>query len=568
MNELNTKLRCAWFVSGCLLLVACGTSDPDADGGAGSSANAGSGNGSSVAGNSGVSGIAGSQPNAGVGNVPGGGAGGGSSQGGNGPQAGSGPQGGNGPQGGSGPQGGTAQGGNAQGGGSQAGAGPTGFAITPHAIAISAGKVFNNTDNYFDDGFVPPSPMSNFGYQVPIIPVVRADGGVDVAWLDYTDGKGKPFALPAQGMIYITKVDATLTTGVTTATGIKSYKLLGFTVDPAGNYYVSYNAPHQFKSATGANNVAGNQLRIAKSSAPSFANKAWDYLVFGDQDNTKDSTKGDPGGAGSGVLGFDSTNNKLVGYWAHSMMWDDNGTRHQAGYFGMFDPATGTQVTRTGQLLLKGGAAWFYSHNFDQRLIVDGGTSYTLAHGDAYARQLGFASWTPTSYGKNGNVFDKNYFTIAGGEGDNKTDTETGQFAKLANGNFAIVHTTSQGRTARDVRIVLVNGTTGVQSAEAWLTSNKGNIQATMPKVEVLGGQLFVTYGLWDSTNRTNKVINYFTQFVDMTLKPVGAAKAATGVEFVRAAPLFKFAAGPNAGKLGWASGNAAHTLNVNVVQN
>jgi hypothetical protein len=294
-------------------------------------------------------------------------------------------------------------------------------------------------------------------------------------------------------------------------------------------------------------------------------------LVFGDQDNIKDGSKGNPGAAGSGVLGFDVMNQKLVLYVAHQMAWGDegadNGTRHQAGYFGYFDPTTGVQTKPGGSDPKHTGAGWFYSHNFDQRLLIDQGVSYTLAHGDAYERQLGFAAWTLDRYTKNNNTtFDQSFFKIAGNEGDNKTDTETGQFIKLADGRFVIVHTSSQGRTARDVRIVLANGTTGATLSEAWLTTNTGNIQATMPKVEVLADKLFVSYGLWDSTQRTNKKIDWYSLLTDLALKPLGAAKAAPGIEFVRSSPLFRFPAGPSAGSVGWVSGNAMHTLSVNVV--
>jgi hypothetical protein len=294
-------------------------------------------------------------------------------------------------------------------------------------------------------------------------------------------------------------------------------------------------------------------------------------LVFGDQDNIKDGSKGNAGAAGSGVLGFDTTNQKLVLYVAHQMAWGDdgadNGTRHQAGYFGYFDPATGVQTKAGGSDPKHTGAGWFYSHNFDQRLLLDKGVAYTLAHGDAYERQLGFAAWTLDSYTKkNDTTFDKSYFTIAGDEGDNETDTETGQFIKLPDGRFVLVHTTAQGRSARDVRVVLADGTTGATSSEAWLTTNTGNVQATMPKVELLENFLFVTYGLWDSTKRTNKTIDwYWLALNPADLKPVGAAKAPAGVEFVKSAPLFRFTGGPHVGSVGWVSGNATHTLSVHV---
>ena len=165
-----------------------------------------------------------------------------------------------------------------------AGSGPTSsVAITPHAVALTAGKAYNVAEDLFDDGFVPASPLANFGFHTPIIPVVRADGSLDVAWLDYTNGKGKPFALPAPGMIYVTHIDPTFATGTTVATGISSYRLLGFTVDPGGAYYIAYCVDHPFKaSATDGdqNDVDGNELKVAKSASPDFATKDWDSLVL------------------------------------------------------------------------------------------------------------------------------------------------------------------------------------------------------------------------------------------------------------------------------------------------
>ena len=81
----------------------------------------------------------------------------------------------------------------------------------------------------------------------------------------------------------------------------------------------------------------------------------------------------------------------------------------------------------------------------------------------------------------------------------------------------------------------------------------------------MLGDKLFVSYGLWDSTSRTNKKIDWYSLLLGLDLKPVGAAKAAPNVEFVTSSPLFRFAGGPSAGSVGWVSGNAMHTLSVNV---
>lgn len=554
MSELTSKLhpsasRGAYLLLSCLLASACGSSST---GGSSSTPTGGAGNSS---GNS--SGASAGASSGGATNASGGANSGGENSlaGASGMNA----------VGGSG----VANGGSSATNGGAAGAstGSTDVAVTSHPVSVSTGKVFNVVDDFFNDGFVPPSPLANFGFHTPIIPLQSADGGLDVAWLDYSDGKSAPFELPMTGMIYITHIDAGLTTGTTVATGITSYRLLGFTVDPSGNFYIAYNADHPFKSsvANDANNVNGNELRIAKATGTSFDTKAWDTIVFGDQDNTKDMSKGNAGAAGSGVLAFDTVNQKLVIYVAHQMAWGDNGTRHQAGFFAYFDPGTGAELMPGGSLPLNTGAGWFYSHDFDQRLLIDNGTSYLLGHGDAFPRQLGLASFNLDGYTKsNASAFDESYFTIQGTEGDNDTNAETGQFIHLSDGRFAMIHTSSQGRTTRDVHVVLASSS-GVMASDAWLTTNTGMIQATMPKLQVLNQELWVTYGLWDSTSRTNKTINWYSLLVDMNLKPASAVKPIPSVEFVAGSPLFTFAAGPNAGSAGWVSGNAMHTLTVNV---
>ena len=211
---------------------------------------------------------------------------------------------------------------------------------------------------------------------------------------------------------------------------------------------------------------------------------------------------------------------------------------------------------------------WFYSHDFNQRLVVDGSTLYTLAHGDAYSRQLGFSAFTKAKYVANDTtVFDKGYWTIPGATGDNTTNAETGQFFRLANGQFAIAHTSSDGRSARDVRLVLADAATGAPGTNAWLTTNAANQQAVMPKIGALGKRIFLSYGVWNSSNRTNHQITWYGQLVDTTLTPVAAAKQISGVEFVAGQPFVSFAGGPNAGALGWVSGNGQGGLTVNVVK-
>ena len=441
---------------------------------------------------------------------------------------------------------------------------PKGVAVANHDLAVDGkGAVFNVADDYFNDGFVPPTPVANFGIHSQITVAAHDDGSLDVAWLDYAGAKGAPWAVPAPAMINVTHVDAALATATTTATGVKSYKLLGFAEDAAGAFYLAYNKDHALKSTVqgNPNNINGNELHVVKLASGATA---WDTLVFGDKDQSVDATLGDPGGAASGVLGFDPTNQKVAIYLGHSMLWTP--TRHQAGFFRLMDPATGAVLPPGGNDVIHFGAGWWYSHNFNQRLLVDGGDYYILGHGDAYPRQLGLCKWTLKNYtGKNDVDFNEGYWAITGNEGDNNTNAQTGQFVRMKDGRFLMIHTTSQGRGARDVRLVYADGTTGKAdlAGAVWLTTNQGTVNATMPKLERLGDDVLVTYALWDSAKKHQ--LDWYAAVLDASLKTVVAPAPISGVEFVDSAPLFRFAGGPNAGAVAWVSGNAAHTLSVHV---
>lgn len=441
---------------------------------------------------------------------------------------------------------------------------PTGVTVTTHDLDVQGlGSVFNVQDNYFRDFFIPPTPVANFGLHSQIIAHQNDDGSLDVAWLDYTTGDEEPWALPSPGMIYLTHIDAALTTATTAASGISSYKLLGFAKDTTGASYLAYNADHALKTDADddENNTNGNELHVAKLDGQ--GGSAWDTLLFGDQDNNADETKGDPAGAASSILGYDPMHDVLVLYLGHSMMWTP--TRHQAGYFRLLNPASGDVLPPAGDDIIHFGSGWFYSHNFNQRLIIDGGDYYVLAHGDAYARQLGFARWSFDGYSNdNGTDFDEPYWVIAGGEGDNNTNAQTGQFVKLSDGRFVIAHTTSEGRNARDLRLVAADGGNGTadMGGAVWLTENPAGTHATMAKVALLGEYVLVTYAAWTEDSHD---LTWHSAILDNTLATVVAPAELPGVQFVDSAPLFHFAAGPNAGSVGWVSGNAAHTLTVAV---
>src|SRR5262249_41106697 len=157
-----------------------------------------------------------------------------------------------------------------------------------------------------------------------------------------------------------------------------------------------------------------------------------------------------------------------------------------------------------------------------------------------------FGKWSLKNYTeKNNTDFNESYWKISGNEGDNNTNAQTGQFVRMSDGRFLMIHTTSQGRSARDVRLVFADGSTGKADTanEVWLTKNSGTIQATIAKVENLGGYVLVTYALWDSSKKHQ--LTWYAAVLGTDLKTVVDAKTVTGVEFVDSAPLFRFKSGP-----------------------
>lgn len=117
------------------------------------------------------------------------------------------------------------------------------------------------------------------------------------------------------------------------------------------------------------------------------------------------------------------------------------------------------------------------------------------------------------------------------------------------------------------MQIVIASGVDDTTKASAWLTSNTGNMQAVMPKLEISGNNILVSYGLWDSTTRTNKTIAWHFATVDTSLNLLSASDPVAGIEFIADLPLMRFSSGPNAGQLAWVSGNGQGSLSVNVIQ-
>lgn len=202
--------------------------------------------------------------------------------------------------------------------------------------------------------------------------------------------------------------------------------------------------------------------------------------IFGDTDLKVTKSKGGPGGAGTARMIYNEKAGCIGFYLAHNMLWGD-GVRHQAGFVGFID--------ENGKRL-PGGNGWFFSHNFDQRLIVSDGDFYALAHGDAYPRALGFSRWSGNGGKK---LAAGNYHTIPGESGDNKTSCQTGGLVALSGERFAVVFASANERDGHDICVKILDSS-GKTTRERWLTEHEEGGAGTYPRIARYGDHIFVAW--------------------------------------------------------------------------
>lgn len=299
----------------------------------------------------------------------------------------------------------------------------------------------------------------------------NSDNSFDIAWLDMTsktinvsiyDRHGNPKNNIKPAFI-----------GTTT-------RLLGFTkVITDGSYVVGYSKDN----ASGDKNYEYWISRFDGTGKMIFNTR-----IFGDRPSTELYSKGSPGQASSARIVFNKQTQKIGFFTGHTMLWPD-GRRHQGGYIGFLN-LDGTPVTKNNTSPI--GNTWFFSHNFDQRLMVVEGTYYALSHGDAYPRALGFSAWSDDPAATSNPSVNVQYFAIPGTTGDNTTDTQTGGFTNLPDGNFGVVFASSIGRTKRDICVMKIDKSGNILFTK-WLTQNT-NSNAVNPKISVRNGNILVAW--------------------------------------------------------------------------
>jgi hypothetical protein len=202
--------------------------------------------------------------------------------------------------------------------------------------------------------------------------------------------------------------------------------------------------------------------------------------IFGEKNHKDVNSKGGPGGAGTARIVYNPKTKTIAFYLSHNMLWGD-GVRHQGGFVGFLD----TKGKRRG-----GGNSWFYSHNFDQRLILANGEFCALAHGDAYPRALGFSRW-PGAGGKA--LANQPYHQIEGESGANVTNCQTGGLVALPSRKFAVVFASSNRRKAHDI-CVLILDENGKATKEKWLTEHKEGGFGAFPRIARDGANIFIAW--------------------------------------------------------------------------
>jgi hypothetical protein len=403
--------------------------------------------------------------------------------------------------------------------------------LTCLALPLAAADFTVSVSTYPAGGTLSNQPshtsVSNYGTKPTVLLNVNPDNSYDVAYHLNSLSKIRILAFDSSGK-------STASLQPDSIVGAKN--LVGMARIPDdGGFAIGYakDSPH-----------SGTAYEFWCTRVDATGQKVFSKLVFGDVKSDIVDAKGEPGTFSSGRMIYNKASKKLALYVGHTMKWDD-GVRHQAGFLafmgldGAFGVANG----------------WYSSHNFDQRIMLVGNDYFTLAHGDAYPRALGFAKWSDAG-AKGSQVFDKQFLKIPGAVGDNKTSTQLGSFVSFADGTFGVTFATANGRNAFDVgyRQLSAKGDT---LSLTWLTSYPAGTFAIYPKVARLGENVLL---MWEEVAGT---ANGGIQTAIVSPKgDVVAAKAPLADKAIRLSPYYDLASLPN-GRILWANQKGNDSISV-----
>lgn len=259
--------------------------------------------------------------------------------------------------------------------------------------------------------------------------------------------------------------------------------LLGFSRVPGKDLYV---AGHSKDNASGNRNC---EYWVGGFNAQ--GKQLFDTRIFGEKNTEELNSKGYPGTAGSARIIYNESAGNFGVYVSHTMKWPDN-VRHQAGYFSLLTPA-GKNSPVNG---------WYISHNFDQRLVVNQGDYYMLAHGDAYPRALVFSKWS----GSGKKVFELNYHAVPGVHGDNETHCQTGGLVVPDKKGSVVVFASSNERKSHDVCVLQIDAT-GKEGRSKWLTEYPVGTNGSFPRIASYGKKLLLV--AWEEFSGEGSAMQY-----------------------------------------------------------
>ena len=370
--------------------------------------------------------------------------------------------------------------------------------------------------------------ISNYGYKPLVLLNANPDNGYDVAW--HLSGTSKiriqPFDSAGKSL-----------PGIQPDSIVGAKNLVGLTrIADDNGFAIGYakDSPH-----------SGSAYEFWVTRVDGAGQKVFTKMIFGDMKSNVFNSKGEPGTFSSGRMIFNKASKKIALYVGHTMAWSPDTVRHQAGYLAFMG--------------LDGAFAavndWYSSHNFDQRIFLVGTDYYTLAHGDAYPRALGFAKWTDAG-AKGSQVWDKQFFKIPGAVGDNKTSTQLGNAIPFADGTFGVVFTTANGREGWDVAYRQISAK-GDTLPLKWITAYPKGTQAIYPKIAKHGDDALL---MWE------EIVGTANGGIQLAiLSPAGTvvtAKTALADKAIRLSPYYDLATLPN-GKILWANQKGTDSISV-----
>ncbi|WP_337966331.1 hypothetical protein [uncultured Flavobacterium sp.] len=331
------------------------------------------------------------------------------------------------------------------------------------------------------------SPSSPYGMGAVIDFVVNLDNTIDILWI----GKDK-----IKHLIRVSLINKSVIKDFIIPTKANLGNFLGFDSLGEDKFVLGYSK----------DNSSGDKDAEAWYTAfdGNTGKEIFDTRIFGEISLAEIWSKGNPGQAGTSIVKYNAKDKVIAIYTAHTQRWDDN-VRHQAGWLGFLDATTGKLLTKGSKNEVVGNT-WFYSHNFDQRgMFSKEGKFYVLAHGDSFPRSLGFEKFSSIKGSEGGIEYHK---IQNGASGNNTTNSNTGDLEELSDGNVAIVFSTSDARSNRDLKLVILDALQTSKpniNKESWVSSNKGpEYVGWGSKVVQLGDKILIGWNTFDGKKPLN----------------------------------------------------------------